>query len=84
MKKSFHVKSNKKGVEVAVTTSAKIHFLCKLLQWRTLCIKKGSMHEKDTTIVNIDAPKIRAPKDRRQTLADPKVEMRLCDNGRRL
>ena len=60
---------------MAVPASANIHFKCTLLQRRTSCIEKGLAHAKHITIINIHAPKTRAPKDMRQILAELKGEM---------
>jgi len=38
---------------------------------------KGSVHQEDLTVINIDAPNIRSPKYMRQTLTELKGEIAL-------
>ena len=63
-KKIFHANGNQKKAEVAILISDKIDFKIKTVtryKEGHYIIIKGSIQEKDITIVNICAPNIGAP-----------------------
>ena len=77
-KKIFHANGNQKKAGVAILVSDKTDFKIKNIikhkEGHYIMIK-GSIQEKDITIVNIYAPKIGAPQYIRQTLTDIKGEI---------
>ena len=77
-KKIFHANENQKKPGVAILISDKIDFKIKTVA-RDIkghyVIIKGSIQEEDITIINIYAPKIRAPQYIRQMLTAIKGEI---------
>ena len=77
-KKIFHANGNQKKAGVAILISDKIDFKIKNItrdkEGHYIMIK-GSIQEKDITIVNIYAPNIGAPQYKRQMLAVIKGEI---------
>ena len=69
-KKIFHVNGNQKKAGVAILVSDKIDFKIKniIRNKGHYIMIKGSIQEKDITIVNVYAPNIGAPQYIRQTL----------------
>ena len=71
-KKIFHANGNQKKAGVAIVISDKIDFKHKEGHYTMI---KGSIQEKDVTIVNIYVPNIGAPQYIRQMLTAIKGEM---------
>ena len=77
-KKIFHANGNQKKAGVANLISDKIDFKIKTItrdKERHYIMIKGSIQEKDKTIVNIYAPNIRTPQYIRQMLTAIKGEI---------
>ena len=78
LKKIFHANGNQKKAEVAILISDKIDFKTKTItrdkEGHYIMIK-GSIQDKDITIVNIYAPNIGAPQYIRQMLTAIKGEI---------
>ena len=74
----FYANGNEKTAGVAILISAKIGFKAKTVtkdkEGHYIMIK-GSVHQEDITIVNIDAPNIGAPKYIKQLLTNLKEEI---------
>ena len=77
MKNIFHANGKQKKARVAILISDKINLKIKIIRDKEehYIIIKGSIQEKDITIVNIYAPSIGAPQYIRQTLIDIKGEI---------
>ena len=71
-KNIFHANGKQKKARVAVLISDKINLKIKIISDKEehYIMIKGSIQEKDITIVNIYAPSIEAPQYIRQTLTD--------------
>ena len=77
-KNIFHANQKQKKAEVAILISDKIELKIKKItrdKEGHYIMFKGSIQEKDITIVNIYAPNIGAPRYIRQTLTDIKGEI---------
>ena len=77
-KNTFHANGKQKKAGVAVLVSEKIDLKIKKItrdKEEHYIVIKGSIQEKDITIVNICAPNIGAPQYIRQTLTDIKGEI---------
>ena len=77
-KKIFHANGNQKKAGVAILISDKIDFKIKTIKRdkeRPYIMMKGSIQEKDKTIVNIYAPNTGAPQYIRQMLTAKKAEI---------
>ena len=77
-KNTFHANEKQKKAGVAILISDKVNVKIKKItrdkEGHYIMIK-GSIHEEDITIVNICAPNIGAPQNRRLTLTDIKGEI---------
>ena len=73
-KNIFHTNGKEKKAGVAIHISDKIDLKIKITRGHCIMIK-GTMQEKDITIVNIYAPNTGAPQYIRQTLTDIKGEI---------
>ena len=78
MEKIFHANGNQKKAGVAILISDKIDFKIKTItrdKEGHYIMTKGSIQEKDITVVNIYAPNIGAPQYIRQILTAIKGEI---------
>ena len=77
-KKIFHANGNQKKAGVAILISEKIDFNTKTVirdKEGHYILIKGSMHQEDTTFVNMYSPNVEAPKYIKQMLTDLKGEI---------
>ena len=77
-KNRFHANGKQQKAGVAILISDKIDLKIKKIKIDKeghYIIFKGSVHEEDITIVNINAPNIKAPQYTRQTITDIKGEI---------
>ena len=79
-KKIFHTNRDQKKAGVTILISDKIDFKTKAVKRNTeghYIMIKGSIQEKDITIINIHAPNIGAPQYVRQTLTSMKWDIKV-------